>query len=52
MGFEYMSVIEEGRISKDNTQYCYAMAFTCGIQICAEMTKSGTYVFSILDKLN
>ena len=40
-------VIKQGKISNDNSQYCYVSIFNDGHRVYADKTKSGTYTFKV-----
>jgi len=42
-----MKVIQQGKISKGGTQYCYITTFTNGVAVHADLTKTGTPVFHV-----
>lgn len=42
-----MKVIQQGKISKDGTQYCYITTFNNGVAVYADLTKTGTPVFNV-----
>ena len=42
-----LKVINEGKISKNNSQYCFITTFESGIKVYANKTKTGTYTFRI-----
>ena len=42
-----LKVINEGKISKNNSQYCFLTTFESGIKVYANKTKTGTYTFRI-----
>ena len=41
------AVIGKGRISKNNTQYCYVTTFRNGVVVCASRTRKGTDTFFV-----
>lgn len=40
-------VIRQGKISNDNTQYCYVTTWTTGHIVYADKTRTGNYTFRI-----
>ena len=42
-----MEVIRQGKISEDDTQYCYITTFNNGVAVHADLTKTGTPVFHV-----
>lgn len=41
------SVIHNGKISNNNTQYCYATRFKNNVMVYAYVTKTGNYAFRV-----
>lgn len=44
--FYVQAVIRNGKLSKNNTQYCYATVFT-NVAVYADVTKTGSYKFRV-----
>jgi hypothetical protein len=42
-----LSVVDDGFVSNDNTQYCFMTSFTDGAKVYADKTKSGTHTFRV-----
>ena len=42
-----MKVIQQEKISKNDTQYSYITAFKNGVEVHADLTKTGTPVFHV-----
>lgn len=42
-----INVVNEGKVSNKNTQYCFVTKFTNGCIVYAEATKSGTNTFKV-----
>ena len=43
-----LQVIKQGKISKDNTQYCYVTRFTNGVTVYSDVTQKGTPTFRVM----
>ena len=41
-------VVKKGRISNNNTQYCYCTMFNDAAEVYADRTKSGTDTFGVI----
>ena len=41
------AVIHNGKISNNNTQYCYATVFKDNVVVYAYVTKTGNYAFTV-----
>ena len=43
-----MKVIQEGKVSNNDTQYCYMTRFTNGVSVYADVTRTGVPTFRVM----
>lgn len=46
-----LQVIQDGRVSNDGKEYCYASTFSNGVKVYAHQTKAGNDVFRVAKPL-
>lgn len=44
------AVIRNGKVSKNNTQYCYATVFKNNLVVYADVTKTGSHKFMVYQR--
>ena len=42
-----LAVIQQGKISNNDTQYCYVTRISNGLAVCADRNKNGNDVFNV-----
>ena len=43
-----MKVIQDGKVSNNDTQYCYMSRFTNGVSVYADVTRTGVPTFRVM----